>query len=333
MFRRFRVSRTTDFDVHKRCARAEAPEIETLELSGEGPFRGEIAIFPFERTGEGSRLVFSATRPEMVAAARATSSVRMIIAGTCTFHAFCGPHERTIRGNRATFFLPAREMRVRIGPGHFIGIRIPRPRLQAALDLFECDHDLGAVLDAVCFEPQLHGFGRFSERVLQFASDLDGGPDEIVDLVEFRRAKEQLLRLRVAQLLARAAVPERRRRTGSSSLALARAVEYIRAHADRTFDPASMAYEAGLSIRSLQLLFRREFDCTIVQFVLRQRLANARDRLGRGDPDTTVGAIARACGFHHLGEFSRAYKDAFGELPRQTLHNARRWVPPASGTR
>jgi AraC-like DNA-binding protein len=34
---------------------------------------------------------------------------------------------------------------------------------------------------------------------------------------------------------------------------------------------------------------------------------------------TTVTAEALNCGFWHLGEFSRAYKNCFGEFPSETL--------------
>jgi AraC-like DNA-binding protein len=42
------------------------------------------------------------------------------------------------------------------------------------------------------------------------------------------------------------------------------------------------------------------------------RLADARSR-------TTVAEIARASGFTHVGRFSLAYRDEYGESPRETL--------------
>jgi transcriptional regulator GlxA family with amidase domain len=34
---------------------------------------------------------------------------------------------------------------------------------------------------------------------------------------------------------------------------------------------------------------------------------------------TTVSTVALDCGFWHFGDFSRAYRECFGELPSDTL--------------
>jgi AraC-like DNA-binding protein len=51
------------------------------------------------------------------------------------------------------------------------------------------------------------------------------------------------------------------------------------------------------------------------------RLSAARQDLLDGDPTNgaTVAEIARRWGFAHLGRFARAYRDAYGETPAQTL--------------
>ena len=55
-------------------------------------------------------------------------------------------------------------------------------------------------------------------------------------------------------------------------------------------------------------------------YLIRLRLHRVRRALlaaRRGS--TTVSSAALEFGFWHFGEFSRAYRDCFGELPSQTL--------------
>ncbi len=59
---------------------------------------------------------------------------------------------------------------------------------------------------------------------------------------------------------------------------------------------------------------------TPVAFLTRMRLHQVRRALRAATPhSTTVTAEALKWGFWHLGEFSRAYKGCFDELPSDTL--------------
>jgi transcriptional regulator GlxA family with amidase domain len=59
---------------------------------------------------------------------------------------------------------------------------------------------------------------------------------------------------------------------------------------------------------------------TPVAYLIRLRLHRVRQALLAGTHrSTTVSAVALDWGFWHFGEFSRAYKDCFGELPSDTL--------------
>jgi len=55
----------------------------------------------------------------------------------------------------------------------------------------------------------------------------------------------------------------------------------------------------------------------------RVRLQVARDRLTRPGTGSSVTDIALDCGFVHLGRFSGQYRQAYGELPSETLARAR----------
>lgn len=107
--------------------------------------------------------------------------------------------------------------------------------------------------------------------------------------------------------------------------ALRRAVAAI--HAALETDPAadpdtmSLAAIAGVSARTLERHFVGELGLTPRQFVLRRRLAAARDTLASGTAASVIGT-ALAHGFSHRGHFAAAYAAAFGEPPSATLRNA-----------
>jgi transcriptional regulator GlxA family with amidase domain len=53
------------------------------------------------------------------------------------------------------------------------------------------------------------------------------------------------------------------------------------------------------------------------------RLEIARQRIMRAAENETITGIAMECGFFHLGRFSSAYSQAFGEAPSQTMRRSR----------
>ena len=64
-------------------------------------------------------------------------------------------------------------------------------------------------------------------------------------------------------------------------------------------------------------------------YLIRLRLHRVRQALITGTQGTTtVSAEALNWGFWHFGEFSRAYKDCFGELPSDTLRRTDDVTPP-----
>ena len=77
---------------------------------------------------------------------------------------------------------------------------------------------------------------------------------------------------------------------------------------------------AGVSERTLEYAFKEIMGLTPVAYLIRLRLHRVRQALlAATQGSTTVSAEALDWGFWHFGEFSRAYKDCFGELPSDTL--------------
>ena len=77
---------------------------------------------------------------------------------------------------------------------------------------------------------------------------------------------------------------------------------------------------AYVSERTLQYAFRDIMGMSPLTYLNRLRLHRARDVLRKANSDsTTVTDVAMNWGFWHFGEFSRAYKNCFGEVPSDTL--------------
>jgi AraC-like DNA-binding protein len=88
---------------------------------------------------------------------------------------------------------------------------------------------------------------------------------------------------------------------------------------DRLF-VSDLCRAAAVSERKLENAFKEVMGLTPMNYLVRLRLHRVRQALQEGTHGTTtVSAEALNWGFWHFGEFSRAYKDCFGELPSETL--------------
>jgi AraC-like DNA-binding protein len=95
--------------------------------------------------------------------------------------------------------------------------------------------------------------------------------------------------------------------------------DWIDGHIFEAIAVEEMAKAAGVSVRSLQIAFRRFRGCTPMQFVLRRRLEAAHKALCTAKPGMRVTQIASECGFFNFGRFAARYRTMFGELPSETL--------------
>src|SRR5262249_29397930 len=97
------------------------------------------------------------------------------------------------------------------------------------------------------------------------------------------------------------------------------AEEYIVANAGEPIQLSDLARISGVGVRTLQTTFRAHRGYSPFEFLRARRLELARDRLRHAAIGTTVAEVALACGFAHLGRFSRDYRSRFGEAPSRTL--------------
>ncbi|MFC9437387.1 helix-turn-helix transcriptional regulator [Nocardia sp. NPDC057030] len=105
--------------------------------------------------------------------------------------------------------------------------------------------------------------------------------------------------------------------------AVRRAVAYIETHLGEDIAVADIAEAAFVTIRALQLAFRKHLDTTPLAMLRRLRLAAAHEQLRAavaGDL-VTVTSVAYEWGFAHTGRFAHAYKNAYGHHPSRTLRD------------
>ena len=111
---------------------------------------------------------------------------------------------------------------------------------------------------------------------------------------------------------------------------LDRVKAFLYAHFDRPLTATEIAAAADVSVRTLQETFQRQEGTTPTAFLRDLRLDKARLALQLADArETSVAAIARSCGFRHMGRFSGAYAEHYGEHPGETLRGQRRLIAVA----
>jgi len=98
------------------------------------------------------------------------------------------------------------------------------------------------------------------------------------------------------------------------------AEDYALSHADDRIYVGDLCRAAATSERALEYAFKNVLGLTPVAYLTRLRLHRVRRALlAATHGSATVSALALNWGFWHFGDFSRAYRDCFGELPSETL--------------
>jgi AraC family ethanolamine operon transcriptional activator len=101
------------------------------------------------------------------------------------------------------------------------------------------------------------------------------------------------------------------------------AEDYALAHTAEHLYVTDLCKTAGVGERSLEYAFKSVMGLTPTAYLTRVRLHRVRKALQSATrATTTVSAEALNGGFWHFGEFSRAYRDCFDELPSTTLRRA-----------
>ena len=229
------------------------------------------------------------------------------LSGTETIH--CGAEGRSLLTTPS--FLPRRPGQGEVIQASFVTVRLSRGRLVEHLAEQGWRGDLGDWIDRWWLTrlPDSDVVGAFLTYALG-RLDRYGVPKPAE-----ARALEELFYVHAGQLVLAdgdEAAPRH------SSRSFRRCVDYIEAHLTDDLPLMSVAAAAGLSVRSVQLLFKRHAGENFSRFLLQRRLLRAREALLLGRSEARVQDIARAAGFHSMSHFTRSYRQAFGEMPSRT---------------
>ncbi|OII36656.1 hypothetical protein BIU98_17200 [Curtobacterium sp. MMLR14_010] len=163
--------------------------------------------------------------------------------------------------------------------------------------------------------PDATALGRWGDALVSLSRALRDGVESRAWGVAKRAAAEAFLGLyppRSEALPAELSLPRNAR--------LRAMVEYVHAHVREAVTVGDLAVVGELSVRSVQESFARVLGVSPLTYLREVRLERVRDDLLEQDPQSvTVGDVARRWGFAHLGRFSAAYYERFGEYPKQTL--------------
>lgn len=110
----------------------------------------------------------------------------------------------------------------------------------------------------------------------------------------------------IAARLAHSEERELRASPGQTQAALGRAMTYIETHLSERLTVGAIARTANLSTRSLMRLFRKQVGATVVDFILRRRVARAKQFLQQGG--RTCAEVAFECGFGSVQHFNRIFR-------------------------
>lgn len=97
--------------------------------------------------------------------------------------------------------------------------------------------------------------------------------------------------------------------------AFLRAREYINGSMSEAISMADLCNYAGVSLSTLERLFRRELQQTPTEYLRARRLDAVRRELMRRRDAASIAQIAMKNGFSHMSRFASAYRAQYGVLP------------------
>jgi AraC-like DNA-binding protein len=112
-------------------------------------------------------------------------------------------------------------------------------------------------------------------------------------------------------------------RVDATPTTVSRAIAFIDANADLDISAADIARAAHVTVRAVQLAFRRHLNSTPMAYLRQVRLERAHEQLRAATPadGTTVTDIAARWGYANPSRFTAHYRRVYGQPPSHTLHS------------
>ncbi|MVU83041.1 helix-turn-helix domain-containing protein [Nocardia sp. ET3-3] len=160
------------------------------------------------------------------------------------------------------------------------------------------------------------------KRVLEHLQDVAADPDASASPLVASTAADYLAATVLDTLpTTTVAEPSAADRHDAHADTVRRAIAYMESHLREDISVAEIAAACFVTVRSLQLAFRRHLDTTPTGRLRRMRLHAAREELRALSPGDghTVTSTAQRWGFAHPGRFAIEYRRAYGQSPSATL--------------
>jgi AraC-like DNA-binding protein len=159
--------------------------------------------------------------------------------------------------------------------------------------------------------------------VTRYVDDLLTSPDAALSPLVIASAARLLAATALTVFPSTAHAPATLRdRRDASTATVRRATAFIHEQAGRDIAVPDIAAAACVTVRALQMAFRRELDTTPMAYLRMVRLARAHRELVDADlGQETVTAVAYRWGFSSASRFSAYYRETYGVSPKQTLEH------------
>jgi AraC-like DNA-binding protein len=231
--------------------------------------------------------------------------------------ALCGEQEVAVRPGWASVHSAGQPHVLKVTPGsELIALKLSRELVEGELSALLGRQVIGPVRLAASFAFQSTAGRSWISLARMLITELnDPG------LLDNALIQRQYVRTLVAGLLT--AQPHNYSealRDGHRSLrprTLRRAQEHVHANFTAPLTVTDLAVAAGCSVRRIQETFSEHLNTSPMTYLRNVRLDHVHRMLAEGCG--TVTDVALECGFTHMGRFSAAYKQRFGELPSRSI--------------
>lgn len=223
---------------------------------------------------------------------------------------------RQAANQTALMLPPESQVTLRTDCSTSLHFQIPKRKLDRAAGWNETDRPFPAVEI-----PEKEGCS-LRELAVVACRQLEQLPDQL--RANFARNFENLLAIRWAAAIL-AQLPDLRRPDPMiGRRRVADLCEWAALDRDDPLSVGDLAARCGIGIRALQKNFLRHFDTTPHLFLRNLRLEKVRRLLRHETARWTVTAAAYEAGFTHMGRFAAQYRGKFGEMPGETVRQARK---------
>ena len=109
----------------------------------------------------------------------------------------------------------------------------------------------------------------------------------------------------------------------SRSRTVSKAIAFVNDQNNEAITVGDICRSTGIALRTLNRAFREHFGVGPKAYLIRQRLSSVRAELVSAPGSIVIADVANRHAFWHMGQFAKDYRAMFGELPSETVRQAR----------